>query len=152
LSKYAYNTTVSPEKSQEEIKRTLRKYGADRFGVMEEKTKAHIMFEYSRLLIQISVDLPDPEEFRYTETGKERSASVLESQMDQAVRQRWRALLLAIKAKPEAIECGISTIEKEFLAFVVMPDGRSLADHIIPKLEEISQTGKMPKLLSFNGS
>ncbi|MDR0720667.1 MAG: hypothetical protein LBF78_13600, partial [Treponema sp.] len=59
--------------------------------------------------------------------------------------------LLAIKAKLEAIECGISTIEKEFMAFVIMPNGISLGDHLIPELKKIAGTGKMPRLLSYTG-
>lgn len=43
----------------------------------------------------------------------------------------------------------ISTIEKEFLAFVVMPWGKSLGEHLIPELESIAKTGKMPKLLGM---
>ena len=149
---YAGNTTVSPEKSQEEIKRTLRKYGADRFGVMEERTKAHVMFEYSNLSIQLTIDLPDREQFEITETGRTRTDAAIETAHNQAIKQRWRALLLAIKAKLEAIECGISTIEKEFLAFMVMPDGRQLSEHLIPKIHQIAKTGKMPKLLSYEAT
>ena len=80
-----------------------------------------------------------------------RTASVINTNREQAVRQRWRALLLAIKAKLEAIECGISTIEEEFMAFVIMPDGKPLSSHIIPKLQTMVKTGKMPKLLSYGG-
>ena len=151
MGNYAGNTSVSPEKSQEEIKRTLRKYGADRFGVMEERTKAHVMFEYSNLSIQLTIELPELSEFEKTETGRDRTKSASEAAHNQAIKQRWRALLLAIKAKLEAIECGISTIEQEFLAFMVMPDNRSLGDHLIPKIHEIAQTGKMPKLLEYGG-
>ena len=152
MSQYANNTSVSPEKSQSEIQKTLRKYGADRFGIMEEKTKAHVMFEYSGLSIQLSIDLPDESEFITTESGRDRSKTSIETAYNQAIRQRWRALLLAIKAKLEAVECGISTIEKEFLAFMVMPDGRSLSDHLIPKIHQIVKSGKMPKLLSYGQS
>ena len=148
---YAKNTTVSPEKSQEEIKKILRRYGADRFGIMEEKDKGHVMFEYNGLLIQMSVDFPDKEEFSKTESGKKRIDSAIETAFNQSIRQRWRALLLAIKAKLEAIESGISTIEQEFMAFVMMPDGRPLGEHIIPRLNEISKTGKMPKMLTMGG-
>lgn len=151
MGRYATNTTVSPEKSQSEIQKTLRKYGADRFGIMEEKTKAHVMFEYHGLSIQLSIDLPDESEFTTTESGRSRTNEAIETSRDQAIKQRWRALLLAIKAKLEAIECGISTVEKEFLAFMIMPDGRPLSDHIIPKIHQIVKTGKMPKLLSYGG-
>jgi hypothetical protein len=150
MSRYAENTTVSPEKSQEEIKRILRKYGADRFGVMEEKTKAHLMFEFKGLLIQMTVDFPDKQEYKYTENGRMRSENVIETAWNQAIKQRWRALSLAVKAKLEAVEVGISTIEQEFLAFVIMPDGKSLSDHLIPNIREIAASGKMPKMLGFN--
>ena len=151
MGRYANNTSVSPEKSQAEIQNTLRKYGADRFGTMEEKTKAHVMFEYTGLSIQISIDLPDKSEFEVTGTGKNRTDSAIETSYNQAIRQRWRALLLAIKAKLEAIECGISTIEEEFMAFIVMPDNMPLSSHILPKLQTMVKTGKMPKLLSYGG-
>lgn len=146
---YAKSTTVSPEKSQEEIKKTLRKYGADRFGIMEEKNKGHVMFEYNGLLIQMSVDFEDRENFSKTESGKKRIDSAIETAFEQSIRQKWRALLLAIKAKLESVESGISTIEQEFMAFVMMPDGRPLGEHIVPRLQEISKTGKMPKMLTF---
>lgn len=152
MGKYANSTTVSPEKSQAEIQNTLRKYGADRFGTMEEKDKAHVMFSYSGLSIQISITLPERSEFEITETGRDRSKASIETNYNQAIRQRWRALLLAIKAKLEAIECGISTIEEEFMAFIIMPDNRPLSEHILPKLKTMVQTGKMPKLLSYGGS
>ena len=151
MGQFANNTTVSPEKTQNDIRDTLRRYGAGRFGIMEEADKAHVMFEFDRLMIQLTVSLPDKAEFVKTETGRPRKTSAVNEAYNQAIRQRWRALLLAIKAKLEAIECGISTIEKEFMAFVVMPDGKSLGDHLIPKLKNISATGKMPKLLSFTG-
>ena len=151
MGKYASNTSVSPEKSQAEIQNTLRKYGADRFGTMEEKNKAHVMFSYSGLSIQISITLPERSEFELTDTGRDRSKPSIEASYNQAIRQRWRALLLAIKAKLEAIECGISTIEEEFMAFIIMPDGMPLSSHILPKLQTMVKTGKMPKLLSYGG-
>ena len=149
MGQYANNTTVSPEKTQNDIRDTLRRYGAGRFGIMEEADKAHVMFEYGSLMIQLTIDLPKKEEFELTEAGRSRKLSAVKEAHNQAIRQRWRALLLAIKAKLEAIESGISTIEKEFLAFVMMPDGRNLGDHLIPELKKIAGTGKMPKLLPF---
>lgn len=146
---YAKNTTVSPERSQTEIKNTLRRYGADRFGIMEEKNQGHVMFEYKGLLIQMTVKFPDKNDFSKTDSGKKRIESAIESSYDQAIRQRWRALLLAIKAKLEAVECGISTIEQEFLAFIMMPDGRNISDHLIPELNKIVLSGNMPKMLTF---
>ena len=151
MGKYANKTVVSPEKSQAEIQNTLRKYGADRFGTMEEKTKAHVMFEYSGLSIQISVDLPTKADFIKTKAGNSRSKNAIDASYDQAIRQKWRSLYLMIKAKLVGIEDNITTIEKEFMAFVIMPDGMPLSTHILPKLQTMVKTGKMPKLLSYGG-
>jgi hypothetical protein len=152
MGQYANNTTVSPEKTQSDIRKTLQRYGGGKFGIMQEDTAICVVFQYSNLTIRISVGLPDKSEFVTTETGRARKASAANDAYNQAVRQRWRALLLAIKAKLEAVESGISTIEREFMAFIVMPDERDLGDHLIPKLREISTSGKMPKLLSFDGN
>jgi len=151
MGQYASSTTVSPEKSQGEIRETLRRYGAEGFGIMEKWDKAYVMFEFGGLMIQLTVELPKKDDFEKTGAGRSRKTKAANDAYTQAIRQRWRALLLAIKAKLEAIECGISTIEKEFMAFVVMPDGRNLGDHIIPKLIEISKTGKLPRLLTYTG-
>ena len=150
---YASSTSVSPERSQEEIKRQLRRYGADRFGVMEERGSAAVMFEFNGLTIRIVVSLPaeNDAEFSTTETGRERAPAAKAKAWEQAIRSRWRALLLAIRAKLEAVEVGISTIEREFMPFVVMPDGRTLDEHITPKLQQYAQSGEMPKLLGMSG-
>ncbi|GAG36103.1 unnamed protein product [marine sediment metagenome] len=62
-------------------------------------------------------------------------------------RQKWRALSLVIKAKLEAVESGISIFEEEFLAHIVLPDGRTIGDFMIPQIKTIYSSGKMPKLL-----
>jgi len=152
MGRYAENTKVSLERSQEEIKRVLRKYDADKFGIMEEKTQAHLMFEFRGLLIQMTVKFPDREEFKCTPTGNPRAETAIKTAWDQAVKQRWRALNLAVKAKLEAVEVGISTIEQEFMAFIMMPDGKNLSDHLLPEIRQIASTGKMPKLLGSGTS
>ena len=148
---YAEKTKVSPEQSQGEIKRTLLRYGAKRFGIMEEPERGFVLFDYNGLRIQMTVEFPNRSEFSKTDTGKTRIDSSIETQYNQAIKQRWRALLLAIKAKLEAIECGISTIEQEFLAFMIMPDNRPLGDHLIPKMHQIAKNCKLPKLFLTDG-
>jgi hypothetical protein len=41
-----------------------------------------------------------------------------------------------IKAKLEAVESGISTLEQEFLAQVVTESGRTIGEIIIPQISE----------------
>lgn len=151
MSKFANNTTVSPEKSQAEVQQLLRKYGATKQGVFEEPGFAHVVFEFNKLSIRVSVSLPagsDPK-YRLDLRKKLRSEQQRHAAWQQDLRTRWRCLLLAIKAKLEAVETGISTIEREFLPFVVMPDGRTLYEHAQPKLQEYVETGHMPRLLGL---
>ena len=99
--------------------------------------------------IRFVLDLPDPEDFRYTNHSppRERSDRAQQEAHDQASRQRWRALLLVIKAKLEAVTAGISTIETEFLANIVLPDNSTAGEWMIPQIDQAYRTGEMPPLL-----
>lgn len=111
VGRYAEGTEVPSDRSRSEIERTLRRYGATAFAYAWEGDSAQIAFRLSSLHIRFRLPLPDPDsrEFTLTPTGRQRTASAAEDAWEQAVRQRWRALALVIKAKLEAVESGIST-------------------------------------------
>jgi hypothetical protein len=50
-------------------------------------------------------------------------------------------------AKLEAVEAGISVFDDEFLAHIVMPDGRTVAGHVRPQLALAYETGRVGPLL-----
>jgi hypothetical protein len=66
---------------------------------------------------------------------------------EQVEREHWRALLLLVKAKLEFVAGGLSTVEREFLAHVVLPNGSTVGDEIAPRLEQAYATGSVPLLL-----
>jgi hypothetical protein len=66
---------------------------------------------------------------------------------DQVVRAAWRELFLLIKAKLVAVESKRITIRDEFLAYTVIPDGRTVSEWLQPQLEDAYTSGKMPPLL-----
>lgn len=66
---------------------------------------------------------------------------------EQQERQRWRALVLIIKAKLEAVESGITTIEEEFLPHIVTPTGETFGQWAVPQIREMKKTGKLPATL-----
>lgn len=70
---------------------------------------------------------------------------------EKACRQRWRALALCIKAKLEAVECGITTFESEFLAHIVLPSGETMADRALPYIAQAYETNSTPPMISFDG-
>ena len=148
MATYASKTEVSASKSRAEIERTLTRYGADQFMYGWDGDKAVIQFRMQNRFVRFIVPLParDSREITHHSRGR-RTKQAAQKAYDQAVRQRWRALALVIKAKLEAVEASISEFEHEFMANIVMPDGQTVADHIVPRIAEAYETGAMPKLL-----
>jgi Tfp pilus tip-associated adhesin PilY1 len=148
MGRYAENTGVGVDQSRAEIERTLQRYGASTFSYGWDGDRGAIAFRMEGRFIRmvISLPAPDAEEFMLTPTGRERSAAAAREAWEQAVRQRWRAMALVIKAKLEAVEAGISSFEEEFLASTVMPNGQTVGESILPGIEEAYKTGKMPKV------
>lgn len=147
--RYASQTTVSSERSRAEIEAVLRRYGADQFAYGWDQQFAMIGFQVNGRNIRFRLPLPDraDQRFTFTPTRKRRTAEAAEKEYEQAVRQRWRALLLVIKAKLEAVESGIVTFEDEFLAHMLLPDGRTVGESVHPAIEHAYETGQIPALL-----
>lgn len=82
-----------------DIERVVLRYGASEFGTFHTSNMAVVMFVCHGRKVKFELQLPESQ---------------------QQLRQRWRALLLAIKAKLEVVETGISTFEEEFLAHIVV--------------------------------
>ena len=128
---YAAHTRVPVDQTRQEIEKTLKRYGATAFGYMTTGGKAIILFEANQRKIKITVPLPKGN-----------------SQADnKAARQRWRALLLVIKAKLESVESGIETLEEAFFANIVMPDGMTVYEKARENVALAYQGGKVQALL-----
>ena len=146
---YAKNTNVSSELSRLEIEKILIKYGADNFAYATSNGIAMIGFTMRNRQVRFVLPLPKKDEFRLTPTGRERTENSLYEAWEQACRQRWRALKLVIQAKLEAVECGISVFEDEFMANIVLPGGQTVGDFMRPQISEAYDKGTPPKLLPF---
>ena len=81
------------------------------------------------------IGLPDPKKYGRAQ------------RLEQAERQRWRALLLVIKAKLESVENTIETFEQAFLENIVLPNDKTVADTVAPAIAVAYKDGKMPKAL-----
>ena len=148
---YAKDTEVSCAKSRMDIEATLQRYGADGFAYATAQGKALIGFQMCGRQVKFILPLPLLSDFQYTPTGRDRSEKSQADAWEQACRQRWRALLLVIKAKLEAVECGISIFEEEFMANIVLPDGQTVGEHMVPQISQAYQLGTMPPLLPMLG-
>jgi hypothetical protein len=82
---------------------------------------------------RIRLQLPSPDDPEFTHTpaqGWQREPAKARQLWEQAVRQRWRALLLMVKAKLEAIASGIVTWDEEFLPYTVLATGQTVSEWV----------------------
>lgn len=146
--KYAANTSVSSERSKAEIERMLTRYGATSFASGWQNDQAVIQFHMSERRIKFVLPLPAKatKEFTHSKRGPRREEEAYKL-WEKATRQRWRALALVVKAKLEAVETQIASFEDEFMAHIVMPDGKTVAEHARPMIAQAYKSGKVTALL-----
>jgi hypothetical protein len=146
VAKYAEGTTVSVEKSRAEIETMLMKHGASHFSSGWGDGKAWLYFKLRDRLIRFVLPLPNRADKEFTRdpraSWRTRPAPAAQKAFEAETRRRWRALLLALKAKLEVVESGISTLEEEFLAHFVLPDQTTLGEKLIASLDEITMGTK----------
>lgn len=120
---YAKGTKVPVGRSRDEIEGVLNKIGADAIGFMKDASAAQIAFRLSgrHYVLKLPVNPEDP----------------------QGERERWRQLLLLVKAKMVAIATGITTPEAEFLAHAMLPTGETLGEHLRENPEQLTTTGRL---------
>ncbi len=144
---YAEHTEVPIDRSKGEIERILKRYGAAGFGYMTKGNQAAVMFLAHGKQLRFILPLPLPEDVSRTPKGRPRKGQVVNEQLERETRRRWRALSLDIKAKLEAVETGITMFEQEFLAHIVLPNGQTVAEAVLPGIEDAYRTGKVVALL-----
>lgn len=150
MSRYAENTGVSSDASRSEIERTLRRYGADQFLYGWGVGEAIVGFRMNDRQVKFHLPMPDRNEREFTHTPsrhQRRTEPQIDAAFEQAVKQRWRALALVIKAKLEAVESGITEFEDEFMAHIVLPNGQTFGQWARPQIANAYDNGRMPALM-----
>lgn len=150
MSRYAEGTTVAPEKSRMEIEQILRRYGADQFVSGWSAASAVIGFTAHDRQVRFVLPMPTIDEIpERNGQGTLLKPAQRADKLAGEERRRWRALALAIKAKLEVVESGIAEFEDEFLAHIVMPDGRTVGQHVRPGIEATYESGTFRPLLAL---
>lgn len=149
MATYAANTDVTSDRSRAEIERTLTRYGATHFGYMSEPGRALVAFRKDGRQVRFVIPLPDPAspEFTLTPTGRKASTDAAARAYEQAIRQRWRALALVVKAKLEAVESGIAEFDQEFYGYMVLPSGRTVYEETAEQVSAMIKTGTPSRLM-----
>jgi hypothetical protein len=133
--RYAEDTKVPISRSHDTIRTELRKLKAEQVGIMEGADRHYVVFLVNDIRYIITTPpLPKAKD------------------MEREHMRAWRSIVLLVKAKAVAISEGISTVEREFLANAVMPDGTTLADHSTRLIQQAYKEGGSPKTLLLGSS
>lgn len=124
---YAEGTKVPVGQSRAELERILERYGAEAFMYGTDGGRAVIQFRAHARLVRFDLPLADLN--------------------DQEVRRRWRALVLVVKSKLEAVATGIVTFEEEFLGMSCCLTGRRSRIGWRRSSRRSTSRGQMPELL-----
>lgn len=127
MARYAERTDVPVRDTIGEIERTVKKFGGGQF---------------------IHASLEDRFVVGFTKDERQVRFQVLQYPKDgQLSRSMARALLLVLKAKLVAVDSGVSVFEDEFMANIVLPDGKLLSQHVKPRLLQAYETREVPAFL-----
>lgn len=132
MPEYAARTKVSADNTRLEIESLMRKRGADQFFSGADAERALLAFRINDRHMRFALPLSC-------------------AKSPQQINSRWRALLLVIKARLEAIDLGIMSFEEAFLAETVLPDRSTVAETMLPQIATAYGSGRMPPLLPWHG-
>jgi len=127
---------VPVDRTRDEIQKELTRYGVKEYGFGVSPRGTGIIFKWKDRVYRLNVNDPSRRDFSS------------QQRYDQAVRSRWRVLLLCIKAKLNVIEDGDKTFEDEFMAYMALPDGSTVGDFLkLPENQARLAQSQMPLLL-----
>lgn len=147
MGKFAQDTTVSVDSSQAEIRRLITRYGGDlpSIGWKDEQTQI-VGFRWRGRFFKMEVRLPELSEFA-TAGNRRRTPAQAQTVREAEIRRRWRVLVIRMKAKFETVDSEPDTFDEEWMPFLLLPSGETVANWIQPQIEEAYLTGQMPARL-----
>lgn len=137
--RYAADTKVPVGRSRDELEGLLERVGADSVATMRDQSAAAVAFRLSGRNYVLRLPYPTDDELR----ASRRSRTATDAARDQAIRQRWRALVLLVKAKLTAVDAGVTTPEAEFLPHAMLPTGETLSEHLSQHPEQLATSGRL---------
>jgi hypothetical protein len=155
-SRYAEGTDVAEEASKAELERILKRYGASGYAYLwdDQERQVQIGFKLGARRYRLAVPLPQANDKSITHdrAGYALASERVQKRYEAEVRRRWRVLVLGLKAKLElaAINEGDFTLEKEFLAWAVLQDGRTVSE-ALEQEQGLLLSGRQPLLLLAAG-
>jgi hypothetical protein len=133
--RYAEATEVPVTRSKQQVEALLVQHKAEGFHTGWDAQRDIIEFLWKGKQIRFVLPRPDRKDFKFTRSGAWRNDRQITQAIEQAERQRWRALYLVIRAKLESVEAGIAVFEEEFMAFIVVPGrNQTVGELLLPRI------------------
>jgi len=149
----AYEATeVAVSKSQEQIRKLI--YTHKGTGVLlvsrppHEGFEAFIEIDKTPFHVRIMAVCKAVTKDKY---GWKRSDANYAKAVEQENRRVWRVLYWHLKAIFEAADSGVIDIRNVIMPYVVLKDGMTLSDHVVPRMAEL-MTMDSSKLLGSGGT
>ena len=136
MPKFAEGSVVTVQRSRGHLEQLLHAHGAEGFAYGWTADHDRVEFVWKGQRVRFTLPCVDRNKHLLTPAGRTRNDNQLQVALDQEDRRRWRALLLVVRAKIEAVETGISIFEEEFLAFIVMSNDRTVGDILVPRIAD----------------
>jgi hypothetical protein len=136
MTQFASGSEVPVQRSRAHLEQLLQAHGAEGFAYGWTAQNDRIEFVWQGQRVRFTLPRPKKERFALTPSGLQRTEKQIQAAIEGEDRRRWRALLLVVRAKVEAVESGISIFEEEFLAFIVMPNDRTVGEILVPQLAD----------------
>jgi hypothetical protein len=150
---YAEGTSVSVESTRAAIDALLVKNGATSTAILnsDEDSRAAVAFTMKGARFRIEIPLPTLADVEPPSASKQPKNLTrdqwLAQRLVQARRERWRAILLLLKSKLEIVRIGLSGVEKEFMADMILPGGETVHQVLSEALRRGLDGAALPKAL-----
>lgn len=145
---YAHKSEVSVERSKIELDTLLGKAGATSRGFFADDDAGHVQVFFRLGAGSYRLVVPHPKLGDFPASGEAppgwhewsdaKRAEWRYRKWEQACRSRWRVVLLLVKSKLEMVALGASTVEREFMADLLLSNGKTVHENV---------TGRGPQLL-----
>mgnify|MGYP007007270690 FL=1 len=142
-----YERATSGRDAIDQIRQTLQAFGCTKYAPMEDFAggQVTIQFEYRGRMVQVTASATgwaqmwlkaNPHNYRHKISEREHEAKALQ----QGTVAVWSMLRDWIKGQITAIECGVLKFDSAFLGQILLPDGRTVHQHveakgILPQIE-----------------
>lgn len=155
MPRYASGTHVSVDRSIAQIRQLVMRFGADKFAIATGRKTATLAFSYKGRPVKFDLSMPDQDDkrFQFTETGRPRRNDAAPMQAwERECREKWRSLHLLLKALLVAIEEGLLDFDRAFMHDIVMPDGRTVGQKLLPMVQGAIERGDIGAQLLLTNS